>query len=308
MENYPLVSVIVPNYNHAKYLDERIQSILNQTYQNFELIILDDYSSDNSIEVINKYKSNPHLIDVIVNEENSGKVFSQWQKGINIAKGEFVWIAESDDKCKPDLLEKLVSEFIEDSNLVLSFSRTVMFDDKGYESISYGAITHTNIERMSGGVFISKYMVEGCYVTNASSALFKKSAAVSIDRQYADYKGAGDRLFWIEIAECGNVAIINEPLNYCRRHGDNITSSNQLYGILHLEDKKILDYIYERKYISFFRRIITESSYIYNNILDRNFATKSIKNNVLRAWNYNYVRKILIGLFYFRFYLAKIIK
>jgi glycosyltransferase involved in cell wall biosynthesis len=54
--NNPLVSVIIPNYNHARFLDERIQSILNQTYQNFEVIILDDKSSDNSVEVINKYK------------------------------------------------------------------------------------------------------------------------------------------------------------------------------------------------------------------------------------------------------------
>ena len=52
----PLVSVIIPNYNHARFLDERIQSILNQTYQNFEVIILDDISSDNSVEFINQYK------------------------------------------------------------------------------------------------------------------------------------------------------------------------------------------------------------------------------------------------------------
>ena len=61
MNNNPLVSVIVPNYCHAKYLDQRIESILAQTYTNYELIILDDKSSDNSLEVIMKYQDNPHV-------------------------------------------------------------------------------------------------------------------------------------------------------------------------------------------------------------------------------------------------------
>ena len=92
-----LVSIIIPNYNHAKFLDERIQSVLNQTYQNFELIILDDKSSDNSVEVINQYKDDPRVSSIIINKDNSGSTFKQWYKGIEIAKGEIIWIAESDD-------------------------------------------------------------------------------------------------------------------------------------------------------------------------------------------------------------------
>ena len=57
----PTVSVIIPNYNHAPYLKERIDSVLNQTYQDFEVIILDDCSPDNSVEVIEQYRSNPHV-------------------------------------------------------------------------------------------------------------------------------------------------------------------------------------------------------------------------------------------------------
>ncbi len=73
--NDPFVSVILPNYNHAKYLPQRIESILNQTYQNFELIILDDCSSDNSREVIERYKDNPRISKIIFNEKNSGSRF-----------------------------------------------------------------------------------------------------------------------------------------------------------------------------------------------------------------------------------------
>lgn len=99
INNEPLVSVIIPNYNHARFLDERIQSVLNQTYQNFELIILDDKSTDNGLEVINKYKDDSHISHIVVNEENSGSPFKQWHKGFELAKGDWIWLAESDDSC-----------------------------------------------------------------------------------------------------------------------------------------------------------------------------------------------------------------
>ena len=76
-----MVSVIIPNYNHAKYLEERIDSVLNQSYKDFEVIVLDDYSTDNSKEVINKYAGHPKVSHIILNEENSGSTFKQWHKG-----------------------------------------------------------------------------------------------------------------------------------------------------------------------------------------------------------------------------------
>ena len=93
------VSIIVPNYNHEKYLDERIQSILNQTYQDFEIIILDDCSTDNSKFVIEKFRNNEHVSHIVYNEQNSGSTFKQWERGFELAKGELIWIAESDDSC-----------------------------------------------------------------------------------------------------------------------------------------------------------------------------------------------------------------
>lgn len=88
----PLVSVIVPNYNHARYLEQRLDTVFNQTYQKFEVIILDDKSTDNSLEVINRYKDNPHLSQIVVNEQNTGSPFKQWDKatilpGVTIGDG-----------------------------------------------------------------------------------------------------------------------------------------------------------------------------------------------------------------------------
>lgn len=86
-EKKPLVSVIVPNYNHASYLKERLDSIYQQTYQNIEVILLDDFSSDNSVEILKQYaKKYPHKTRLVVNEQNSGRVFRQWNKGLALAK------------------------------------------------------------------------------------------------------------------------------------------------------------------------------------------------------------------------------
>lgn len=281
MDNY-LVSVIIPNFNHARYLDERIQTVLNQTYQNFELIILDDCSTDNSKEIIEKYRQNPHVSHISYNEQNSGKIFTQWQKGIEIAKGELIWIAESDDKCHPELLGKLVHEFQNNKNLVVAFCKTVFFSDKGYEQYTH-TINVKEKNHFSNIEFVSQYMSRGCPMLNASACLFKKEAAMRIDSLYMEFKGAGDRLFWTLMCECGDVAVVDEYLNYMRQHPNNSTKRNFQTGINQKEDKVILDYIYNKNYIS--KKEYDEirkkywKPYIYQYVTD-----KQLKSELYKLW------------------------
>ena len=108
MKNEPLVSVIIPNYNYAHYLEERMDSVLNQTFQDFEIIILDDASTDGSIKVIEKYKSHPKIASVVINGSNSGSPFKQWKKGIQLARGKYIWIVEADDVADLSFLETTV--------------------------------------------------------------------------------------------------------------------------------------------------------------------------------------------------------
>ncbi len=93
----PIVSVIIPNYNYSAFLKQRIDSVLQQTFNDIEVIILDDNSSDNSKDVIESYRGEPHVSHIVYNEENSGSTFKQWRKGFDLARGEFIWIAEADD-------------------------------------------------------------------------------------------------------------------------------------------------------------------------------------------------------------------
>ena len=243
----PFVSVIIPNYNHARYLDERIESVLEQTYQHFEVIILDDKSTDNSLEVINKYKDNPHIARIVVNEENSGSTFKQWHKGFEMAKGDLLWIAESDDKCDKRLLETLVTFYTEDPNCVLAYSKSVLFKDDGTIVEDYKP---KESEYMSGTEFIAQRMTCGNSIANASSALFKRTVALGIDKQYTTYKGAGDRMFWIEIAEKGNVGIDYQRLNFFRIHESNSTKRYYFEGINQVEDFRILQYIQKKGHLT----------------------------------------------------------
>lgn len=240
----PLVSVIIPNYCHARYLNERIDSILNQTYQNFEIIILDDKSTDNSKEVIETYRNNPHVSQIVYNDVNGGNTFLQWEKGINLAKGELCYIAESDDFCRPELLERLVRKFEEDDEVVLARCNTFFVNDKGE---IYGGIKPKKKDSIySGYEFIKRFFLAGNGIYNAGMALFSRKAALSIDKRYQSFKGAGDYMFWVEISECGKVANVDEPLNFFRRHEGVVTAKRDSDGSNLTAKREIIDYIFSK--------------------------------------------------------------
>lgn len=288
--NNPFVSVIIPNYNHARYLDERIQSVLNQTYQNFEVIVLDDKSTDNSVGVINKYRNNPHVSHIVINEENSGSTFKQWHKGFELAKGELIWIAESDDKCEKELLCTLVAFFENNPNCVLAYTESILFKDDGTQLNCY---EERESEFLTGRDFISTRMAWTCAIVNASSALFKKSVAMSIDKQYTDFKGAGDRLFWIEIAEHGDVGIDYHHLNFFRIHENNSTKRYYNEGINQREDLRILDYIKEKNYITTNQYQKIKRNYARWNIFSMKLSPR-YRKEVSRIWNLRLSDKVYI--------------
>jgi len=129
----PEVSVIIPNYNHARFLKDRIDSVLKQTFQDFELIILDDLSPDNSRDIINSYADHPRVTHIVLNTENSKNTFKQWEKGIALASGKYIWLAESDDKAEPDLLASLMKGFHDNEAVTVSFCESYWIDPDNEE-------------------------------------------------------------------------------------------------------------------------------------------------------------------------------
>jgi len=126
--NMPRVTVVTPNYNHAQYLPQRIDSSLAQTFQDIELIILDDASTDNSREIIESYSKNQRA-KAIFNQQNSGNTSKQWNLGLSQAKGEYLWYAESDDYADPALLETLVDRLDRHPNVGLAVCQSWTVDE-----------------------------------------------------------------------------------------------------------------------------------------------------------------------------------
>ena len=144
----PKVSVIVPNYMHVDYLNKRLESISRQSFQDFEVILLDDASTDKSEVTLKKWAKNHKNFQYFPNKKNSGSTFAQWNKGVELARGEYLWIAESDDWAEPDLLEKLVLELERNQNAVIAFSQSMLVEESGKHlhnfNVHYHKIFKTN--------------------------------------------------------------------------------------------------------------------------------------------------------------------
>ena len=126
----PKVSVVIPNYNHAQYLRQRIESVLGQTFQDFEVILMDDCSTDDSRSIISEYAADPR-VRIEFNKRNSGSSFSQWNKGVRLARGEYVWIAESDDYADPRFLERLVGIMDAEPKMAFAYCRSWRVSENG---------------------------------------------------------------------------------------------------------------------------------------------------------------------------------
>ncbi|MDR0824350.1 MAG: glycosyltransferase [Prevotella sp.] len=238
-----MLSVILPTYNHAPYLKQRIDSILNQTYQDFELIILDDCSPDNSRDIIKEYRGNPHISHIVYNETNSGSTFKQWKKGIELAKGEYIWIAESDDYAEPTLLQKAMDSIIK-YNSVLCFAQTKIVDKDNNIVMEQPPILPDR--SMNINQFTKDYLLYSNPVCNASMVVFRKQAvAENAWSEIIKFRYCGDWLLWGSLGGNKNATVseVKEYLNYFRTHSVNVSNKSEDKGLGILEGYKVSKFI-----------------------------------------------------------------
>ena len=244
----PEISVIVPNYNHAQYLQQRLDSILEQTFQDFEVIILDDCSTDNSKDIIELYRSHSKVSHIEYNKANSGSTFKQWDRGIGLAQGNWIWIAESDDWCERTLLETFVPALNESRNCTIAFCQTHAVDAQG--NIILTTANPVLEEIVAGKEFIRKRMLHMNSIFNASMCIFKRQCYYDVSKQFTHYKFCGDWLFWIEVAALGNVYISAKVLNYFRKHPGDVSTNAFKSGLYYLEYLQLTDDLLEMKFIT----------------------------------------------------------
>jgi glycosyltransferase involved in cell wall biosynthesis len=230
MENtpVPVVSVVIPNYNHAPYLRQRIDSVLQQTVQDMEVILLDDYSTDGSRAIIESYRAEPRVA-IHYNSANSGSVFKQWNKGMALARGEYVWIAESDDHADPALLETLIGKLRQHPSAGLAFCQSHRVDGDtaaldlpfwyGEESPRWERDFFTR-----GSEEICRYMIFRNTVPNASAVVFRRDLASKAGPADESFRLSADWLFWVRLLEHSDLVYSATPLNYYRFHANTARS------------------------------------------------------------------------------------
>jgi len=264
-----LVSIIIPNYNHALYLRERIECVLNQTYQDFELILLDDSSTDDSIKILLEYREHPKVSHVIINRKNSGSTFRQWEKGLKLAKGKYIWIAESDDYSDFTFLERMVTLMDTNNDLGLSYSQSFQVDENNtikrtwkFHTDLIDPLLWKNDFICSGIEFGKKYMFYRNVIPNASAVLFRKQTIDQVWGIDKTFKLNGDWLLYLKILSISDIGFLSDSLNYFREHSNKGSSNNilkfnnikeyyklfrktnALYRLTSTEKKKIQDYIF----------------------------------------------------------------
>ncbi|MEK6782640.1 MAG: glycosyltransferase family 2 protein [Bacteroidota bacterium] len=220
----PKVSVIIPNYNHGVYLKQRIESVLNQTLKDFELIILDDCSTDNSREIINAYADYPSVKQIVFNDRNSGNPFKQWQKGIELTSGEWIWIAESDDYADERFLEKMITAVRDMNSIGLVYCDSNMVSNNIVQQDTFAVLKNRRFNtdrwsknyRNSGADEIENYLLPGGTINNSSAVLFNRHELIKANPFDVRFRYIGDKYAFIKVLACTDVLYVKERLNYYR--------------------------------------------------------------------------------------------
>lgn len=280
----PLVSIIVPNYNCAPYLEERMQSIMEQSYSHYELILLDDCSTDGSREMLQRWSTHPKVSRVVMNEVNSGSAFVQWHRGLQLARGELVWIAEADDSCHPTLLSTLVAAFERQSALSFAFCRCKFVDEKSQET-DHHSWRFRHVEGMDGRRFVKRYLYKGNKIWNGSCVLMRREYALRCGDDFTHYRACGDWLLWIELAMQGKVTAVGEPLNYFRRHTTCTTSSMKRCGQGQKETYKVFAYCCDHHLLSLWQKADVLMGMLRSTYLNRGrTVSEEVSNQIVETW------------------------
>lgn len=218
--------VLVPSYRHGKYLTERIESILTQTYRDFHLLVIDDASPDDSAIILERYR---HLRNVTIycRDRNSGSPFTAWGDALSRANSDFIWIAESDDVADPHFLERGVESLKVEPNLafyychswIISENSDIIGHSTAYLKKQFPGVNWSKKQMISGTEFNNTCQIFGQALPNMSSAVIRLSAfRESFRKDFDRYRLAADWEFVARLATQGDVMFNPVSDNRFRKH------------------------------------------------------------------------------------------
>lgn len=261
----PKVSIIVPAYNSAQYIERLIRSFNNQTYRNFEVIFVDDCSADGTPEIAERHMLNLSINHKVIKLQTNHGVSHARNVGIREAGGKYICFVDSDDVLKPTFLEKLVGE-AEKRNLELAFCAFDEIDSETGCLISRSCRGKSNLPGVISGKACLKRVLKGNVAVDLFVTLFKKELLNESGLLFSPYRRIGeDREFiYKALLEAKKVYGVPEALYLYYRHPYSVTKQQWYekyrpsYDVgLYL---KLIKYVREKEYDSQLEKIIKSYS------------------------------------------------
>lgn len=223
----PMLSVILPAYNAELYIAAAVESILTQTYKNFELIIINDGSTDKTADIINEYKDSRIQI---FTQKNQGLVASL-NRGIEAAKGKHITRQDADDVSLPIRLQTQLKEFDKNPKLVVVGSSIGVMDLRG-------KVMHEHHVLLGNTELKQELLVRSPFAHG--SVMMRRDAVLKAGGYQGDEWPAEDYGLWLRLSAYGDFANIDEPLYVYRENPAGVSSLNtklQLEKVSHIQNK-----------------------------------------------------------------------
>lgn len=209
-----LVSVIMPTYNCGKYIEESIQSVINQTYKNWELIIVDDCSKDNTEEIVSAYQKKDNRIKYTKFSENHGAAIAR-NTAVQQANGKYIAFLDSDDIWKSNKLEKQI-KFMQDNNYYFTYTNYQLIDENGKKKNKI----------VTGPKKIGKIgMYNYCWPATITIIYNKEKIGLI---QIEDLKKNNDYAMWLKIIKKEKCYLLNENLSRYRKRTGSISNHKKI--------------------------------------------------------------------------------
>lgn len=242
------VSILIPTYNSERYIEETIESALSQTYEDFEIIIVDNASSDRTWKIVQEYQNRHHNFYIFRNEENIGPI-RNWMRCIEEASGEYGKILWSDDLIKKTFLEQTVDILAKNRDVGFVLTPAILFGDISKEKIFYTITKKSGIYCTTS--FIEGVLLDKDYPSSPACGLFrlkdlKKNLLLKIPNRFdsdASIHAIGNDLliYLLTAKDYKKFAYVNEPLALFRAHDKSISTSTQ-------KTKMVLNYDIAKAY------------------------------------------------------------
>jgi len=246
----PLVSIVVTSYNHAEYLDERMQSLFSQTYDNIEINVVDDCSTDKSATVLAQYQSHPKVRITLLRA--NGGYAKACNIGVALSRGDYIMFAECDDFSEPNQIEVLMENMLQNPSAGVGYCRSNMVNADGlicgsdFEHREKLFKTFCSKDVLIPQKVMQKFFLISCVIPNMSAAIIKKEHFDIVGGFDPRYKVCADWDFWCRITEHCDFYYVSKALNNFRNHPTTVrntfgiqTSTLEIFDILYNKFSRI---------------------------------------------------------------------